>query len=230
MHVVLAVTRVAVLGQRDHGDVFDDVTGVAIEAAMRPGQREVRLRVVIEAPPGPTVRVVAEPAVRPQTAFMMPVAVAGGADQRCALEQQRAVTFLARHHGVAPDQRKSRDIVIEGRDSAPIGLAVTLLAAAAEPALVPIILSVTGHAGRRQLVAIEIAGVARIALDLRVRGSQWKFRRLGVIEANRAPLVLVVAAFALGAVPRVVDILNPVAVDTRGTDALVAFPDMTRGA
>jgi hypothetical protein len=161
---------------------------------------------------------------------MMLVPVAGDANQRRALEQQRAMAFLARHDGVAPDQRKSRDVMIEGRYSAPAGLSVTLLAATAELAFVPVILSVTRHAGRRQLVAIEIACVARIALNLRMRGSQRKFGRLVMIKANRAPLVLVVAALALCAVPSGVDILNSVAIHTCGADVLVAFANMARGA
>jgi hypothetical protein len=85
---------------------------------------------------------------------MMLVPVAGGANQWCILEQQSAMAFLARHDGVAPDERKSRDVVIEGRYSAPAGLSVTLLAAIAKLAFVLVILSVTRHAGRRQLVAI----------------------------------------------------------------------------
>jgi hypothetical protein len=161
---------------------------------------------------------------------MMLVPVAGGATQRRALEQQRAMAFLARHDGVAPDQRKSRDVVIEGRYSAPAGLSMTLAAATAELAFVPVILAVTRHTGRRQPVTIEIACVARIALDLRMRGSQWKFCRLVMIKAKRAPLVLVVAAFALGAVPSGVDILNPVAIHTCSADVLVAFANMALGA
>jgi hypothetical protein len=160
----------------------------------------------------------------------MLVPVAGGATQRRALEQQRAMAFLAGHDGVAPDQRKSRDVVIEERYSAPVGLSVTLLAATAKLAFVSVILAVTRHTGRRQLVAIEIAGVARIALNLRMRGPQWKFCRLVMIKANGAPLVLVVAAFALCAVPPGVNILNPVAIYTCGADVLVAFANMARGA
>jgi hypothetical protein len=161
---------------------------------------------------------------------MMLVPVAGGANQWRALEQQSAMAFLARHDGVAPDQRKSRDVVIEGRYSAPAGLSVTLLAATAKLTFVLVILSVTRHTGRRQLVAIEIACVAHIALNLRMRGSQWKFCRLVMIEGNRAPLFLVVAALALGAVPSGVDILNLVAIRTCGADVLVAFANMACGA
>jgi len=161
---------------------------------------------------------------------MMLVRVTGRASQRRAFEQRSAMAFLAGNDGVAPDQGESRDVMIEGRCSAPAGLAVTLLTAASELAFVRVILSVTGHAGRRQLIAIEIARVAAIALDLRMRGSQWKLRRLVMVEADRAPLALVVAAIALAAVSPGVDILNLVASRTRGADALVTFVNMARGA
>jgi len=120
--------------------------------------------------------------------------------------------------------------VIEGGYAAPTGLVVTPLAADTKLAFVAIILAVTRYAGRRQLVAVEIAGVARIAFDFCVRAFQRKFRRPVVIEANRAPLVLVVAGLAFGAVPSGVNILDPVAIDACGADPLVAFADMARGA
>jgi hypothetical protein len=230
MGVVLAVAGIAIRGQRNFGDIPGDVAGLAIEPAVRPGQRVARLYVVIEAPPSPAIRVVAESTVCPQATFMMLVPVAGGANQWRVLEQQSAMAFLARYDGVAPDQRKSRDVMIERRYSAPAALSVTLLAATAKPAFVLVILSVTRHTGRRQLVAIEIARVAHIALDLRMRGSQRKPCRLVMIEANRAPLVLVVAARALGAVSSGVDILNLMAIHACGADVLIALAHMARGA
>jgi hypothetical protein len=51
-----------------------------------------------------------------------------------------------------------------------------------------------------------------------------------MIEANRAPLVLVVAALTLGAVSSGVDILNPMAIHACGADVLIAFAHMARGA
>jgi hypothetical protein len=230
MRVVLAVAGIAIRRQRDLGDVPGNVAGLAIDTAVRAGQRVTRLRVVIETPTCPTIRVVAERAVRPQAALMMLVAVAGRANERCVFEQQRAMAFLARHDGVTPDQGKSADVVIEGRYAPPAGFSVTLLAPTAEPALVRVLLAVTRHASRRQPVAIEIACVARIALDLRMRCSQWKFRRLVVIKVNRAPPALVVAAFALSAVPPAVDILNLMAIHASGADVLVPFAGVTRGA
>jgi hypothetical protein len=55
---------------------------------------------------------------------------------------------------------------------------------------------------------------------------QWKFGGLVVVEANGAPLVLVVAAFAFCAVASGVDVLNLMAIVTCGADALIAFADM----
>ena len=88
----------------------------------------------------------------------------------------------------------------------------------------------TGHTAGCQLVAIEIPGMARIALDLRVPTSQRIFRRLVMIEMSRLPLVLIVTGLALGAVSSSVNILNLVAIHAQGADALVAFANMARGA
>ena len=76
-----------------------------------------------------------------------------------------------------------------------------------------VIFLVTRHTGRRQLVAIDITGMAEIALDLHMRCSQRIFC-LVMIEMNRFPLVLVVAAFALGTVSSGVNVLNLVAIHT----------------
>ncbi len=65
MLVVLPVTRIAARRQRNLGNVLDHVAGVAIEAALCPGQRVACLRVVIEAPSRPTIRVVAERTIGP---------------------------------------------------------------------------------------------------------------------------------------------------------------------
>jgi hypothetical protein len=230
MRIVLAVAGVAIRGQRNLGDVLGDVAGLAIDAAVRPGQRIACLRVVIEAPSCPTVRIVAERAIRSEPAFMMPVAVAGGASQRRTFEQQRPMTFFAGYDGVTTDQGKSSDVVIERRHLAPVGFSVALLAAGAELPFVAVVFAVAGYAGRRQLVAIKIAGVAGVALDCRVRRPERKLRHLVVVEADRAPLVLVVAALALAAVPSGVDILNLVAIDARSADPLVVFAAMARRA
>ena len=88
MRVILAMTRQAILRQRRLCDVLGDMAGLAIEIAMGSGERVPRLRVVIVAPTLPAIRVVTEPTVRAQAAFMMLVAVAGVAIQRRTLELQ----------------------------------------------------------------------------------------------------------------------------------------------
>jgi hypothetical protein len=77
MRVILAMARQAIHRQRCLGDVLCEMAGMAIEVAMGPGQRVVGQCVVIITPAFPAIRVVTNPAVRPQAAFMMPVAVAG---------------------------------------------------------------------------------------------------------------------------------------------------------
>jgi hypothetical protein len=210
MGVILTVASQAIHRQCRLCDVLRDVAGLAIEPAMGAGQRIARQGIVIITPALPAIRVVTERAVGSQPAFMMPVAVTGIANERRPLELLGAMAFLARHDGMASDQRKPGDIMIERR-STPADLAVTLFAANAQLALVSIILLMTGHAGGRQFVTIEIAGMTRIALDLRMRASQRKFRSL-MVEMNRFPLVLIVAGFALGAISPGVDILNLVTI------------------
>src|SRR5271169_3465949 len=107
MRVILAVTGHAVRRQCGLRDILRDMAGLAIEAAMGSGQRVACLGVVIKAPALPAIRVVTSCTVRPQTTFMVPVAVTGVAIQRRTLELQRAMTFLAGHYGMAPDQWKS---------------------------------------------------------------------------------------------------------------------------
>lgn len=77
MHVIFAMTGHAIHRQRRLGDVLGDVAGLAIEVAVGSGQRVARLGVVIKAPARPAIRVVTKRTARPQTTFMMKVAVAG---------------------------------------------------------------------------------------------------------------------------------------------------------
>jgi len=140
------------------------------------------------------------------------------------------MTFLTRHDGVPPDQREPCDIVIKGDCAAPARLSVALLAASTEPTFVTVILAMTRRTARPRLVAIDIAGVAGIALDLGVRGSQRKLRHPVVIKVDRPPPALVVAAVALCAVPAAMDVLNPVTIHACGADILVTFARMAPDA
>jgi hypothetical protein len=86
VHVVLPVTPMAVRRQHNSGNVLDSVAGVAIDAAVGSRQRITRLRVVIEAPSRPPIRVVAERTICPQAPLMVLVPVAGGAHHRRILK------------------------------------------------------------------------------------------------------------------------------------------------
>src|SRR5260370_4380874 len=137
------------------------------------------------------------------------------------------MAFLACHDGVVCDQRKSRYVMIEGCYVAPIVLAMASLAANAKLTVVRIVGAMAGHTCRRQLVAIEITGVARIAFDFCMGGPEREFRVLIVIKADRGPLVLLVPGCTLAALPSALGILNPVALPPRCSDSPVAFPNIT---
>lgn len=188
MNVVLVVATGAGARNRNLGSGLDRVARVAIEASMRAIQCEPGLRVVIEAPAGPSVWIVAHGAIAGQAAFVMLILMAARAGARRILERGRAVAFLAWDDGVTPDQRESRYVMIEGHLPAPPGFLVALLAARAELGFVGVILLVAGNAGCCELVAIEISGVTGIAFDLRVRASQRELGHSVVIEFNRLPL------------------------------------------
>lgn len=88
MRVVLAMTGHTVRRQCRLGDILRDVAGLAIKTPMGPGQRVVRLGVVIKPPALPAVRVMTICAIRSQATFVMHVAMTGIAIQRGTLELQ----------------------------------------------------------------------------------------------------------------------------------------------
>ena len=171
MRIVLTVARIAIRCRHDFRDIPGNVAGVAIEIAVRACQRVSSLGIMIETPPLPTIRVMADRTARTQATLVMFIPMAVGAIKRRILVRRRSMALFARHDRVASDQRKSREVVIERGGSAPTDLAVTFLAVGAKLSLVAIILPVTGNARRRQLVVVKIAGVAGIAFNLRMRAS-----------------------------------------------------------
>jgi hypothetical protein len=223
MCVISTVAGIAILRQDDFGDVFRGVTGVAQQALVGAGERILRLSVVIEAPPRPAVRVVAKRTVGPQAPFMMLVLMAARASARDTLEQHRTMALFARDHCVAADQRKSGEIVVERDLLTPAGLAMALLATVAELPSVRIVFPVAGHTVCRELVAIESAGMATVALDLGVRAAKRILGCLVVIEMNRPPFVLVVTGLALRSVPSRMNILDPMAFGAGRADVSVAL-------
>src|SRR5262249_17444671 len=66
-----------------------------------------------------------------------------------------------------------------------------------------------------------------VASDPGMGAAERKLRVAIVIEADRGPLVRVVARFAFGAIASGMDVLNAVAIDAGNADAFVAFADVT---
>jgi hypothetical protein len=120
------------------------------------------------------------------------------------------MTFGAGDRRMQSGQRKIGLIMIELNVFAPIGIAVTSLAARTELALMRVLLLMTGYAGRFELIAIEIAGMASIAFDARMGAVQ---RELGfvVVEVGVLPCNLIVAGLAFWAIAIPVHVLQAMA-------------------
>jgi len=58
------------------------------------------------------------------------------------------MALLAGRNGVAADQRKAREVVIERGDAAPVVFAVALLALRALLPVMPVVFAMAGDAGR----------------------------------------------------------------------------------
>ena len=202
---------------------------MALQTFVRSGQRKARLLVMVEPPPGPAVRVMTLRAVGPKAAGVMLVLVATRARPRRVLEGWRAMTILAGDRCVKANEGKPREVVIERDLVAPAGFVVALVAARSELAFVRIILLVAADARGCQLVAVEIAFVARVALDLGVAAEKREFCRLGMIEVHRLPGLRGMTGLALCAVSPAMRVLQAVACTASSGQVLVALTDMTCG-
>jgi len=213
MGIIPAVAGVAVFCQDDLGHIPGGVAGDAQQVAMRASQGILRLPIVIEAPPRPTIGVVARRTIASQASLVMLVSVTLDASQRRIFELLRAMTLLAWRDGVAADQREAGDIVIECDLLAPASFSMALFTAGAELPFVRVVLSVARFAAGCQLVTVKIARVASVALHFRMLPAQRILGRLVVIEAHRLPFARIVAGLALRTISSRVDILQPMTAD-----------------
>jgi hypothetical protein len=226
MNIVQPVTAVATRLQYDLGDILDGVAGVAVEPAMRSRQRILRLAVVIETPARPPIGIVTTCAIGAQPALVVVVLVAASTDNPRVLERRRAMTFLAGYNRMPADQREPGQVVIECGRSAPTGVAVASLAAAAQLPFMRVVLLVARHAAGRELVVEEVAGVTRFALGLRVSAFQRKLRPV-VIEPNGPPPGLIVTGLAFWAISAGVNVLYAVTLDACSGQICVPLAGMT---
>lgn len=225
MDVVEPVAAIAGGLQDEFGDILDRVAGVTVEPLVGPGQRVFGLTRMVEAPARPSIGIVAKCAIGPQAPLVKLVLVATAAGGAHVLVGGRAMTLLARHDRMASNQWKVRQVMIECDGLMPARVPMALFAAGAELTLVSVVLLVAGHAGGRQLVAIEVARVAGVAFDRGVAAAQRKLR-LVVVENHGLPQILVVTVFAFRAVTARMYVLYAVTPTTRGGDVGVALAGM----
>lgn len=203
---------------------------MAIEPAMGAIKCIAGLRIVVEAPTRPAVRIVAEHAIAPEATLVVLVLVAARASARRILKLRRPMAVFAWHDRMASDQRETRDIVIEGHFLTPAGFPVALLTSIAELTLVRIVLLMTGHASGRELIAIEIAGMAGIAFYLCVFAAQRKLCHFVMVETHRPPFGRSMASLALGAIAAGMGVLQTMAGGTIHRQIFIAFASVASRA
>ena len=168
VHVVNVVTVDASAGQTDFSVRRLLVAGKTIETLVAAVQLEMGAPVVVEVPRLPVARVVAGSAVGAESLLVLVVRlVAGVAVGLGVLERRCEVALLALDFGVLAEQRKARQAVVEAR-FLPALLVVAGLAFLAFLAFVLVVLEMTGDAFGFELVAVQVAGVAGLALGLGV--------------------------------------------------------------
>lgn len=203
---------------------------MALQSLVRTGKREARLLVMVEPPAGPAIGVVTLRAGIPEATGMMLIIVAARARARRVLEGWRTMAFFTRHSCVEANERKPCEVVIERNFLAPAGFVVTLVAARSELPFVSIILLVASDTCCRELVAIEIAFVTRVALHLGMTAKQRKLGGLGMVEVHRLPDLRRMTGLALRAVSSAMRVLETVTSTARPGQILVVLADMAGGA
>src|SRR5581483_1247245 len=186
---------------------------LAMQSAVAAVELEMRAPVVIEVPRFPRARVMALLALRSECPLVLVVLlVTGDAARGSVLERRRRMALFALDLDVRAEQRKAREAVVEAR-VLPRAFAMAALALVALLALVLVVFPVAGDAGARELVAVEVAGMAAVALHRGVFAAQRISGVAVVVEQQRAPVLLAVTGRAFFAVARLVHVVLLVARD-----------------
>lgn len=185
---------------------------------MRAGQWVVRLRVMVEAPESPTVRVVTFAAFRAEASGVCIVGpVTRYAVQSRVLVGGIEMAFLARRRGVQTDQRKAGQVVIEEDFSAP---SIFIVALRAFPAFLPfvhVVAVVAGDTGRRKFLPLGIRTlVTPLAKNLGVLAPKREFGGPVVVEGCLVPVGRQMAGGAIAPGRPLVGVDQLVARDTSG--------------
>lgn len=155
----------------------------AAQPLMRTGQWKMGLGCVVELPVAPSVRVVTGTAF-PTQVFLVHVLGTVTADAfvgRLA-ECPRRMAFLAGNADMQADQRKTGEVMVELHLVAPASLVVAMLAVAAERTLVHVVNGMTAGAFLRNLLLLENARVAGMAIKRRMCAAKGKLCALLMIE------------------------------------------------
>lgn len=226
VRIIPAVASIAIGRRGNPRDIGLLVARMAMQSIMRARQRVAGLLVVIEEPACPTIGVVTARTVGAEPTDMVRILVAARASTRRILERLGSVAFLAGHHRMQSDQWEPRQIMIEDDLLPPARLLVALLAIAAQLTPVRIILAMAGDARHGQFIAIQVAGVALLALELGVAAAQRKLGCLVVVKADRGPRLGGVTGLTIGAVVARMLVLQAVTGDARPTQILVSLAHM----
>jgi hypothetical protein len=207
--------------------ILDRMTGLASQLLMGASERVFGLPGMVEAPSPPRIWSVASCTARfhSETPLMIVVFVALLARGRRVLIGKCPMAFLAGHGRMQPNQRETRQIVIE-IELAPVILAMTLLATRAQLLLMRILFFMTGYAGDLQLVPVKVARMARVAFGFYMGAAEREFGFI-VIKPCVFPFVLIMARLAFWTVTTRVDILKTMAGIARFGEVLIDFTNMT---
>ncbi len=200
------------------------VTSVAVQPGVRPCQRKIGLRVVIEDPKKPVIGRMAGRAVVAKAALVYVVfTVTRDASLLRVEKRVSLVTIVTFDFGMTSEQRETGQIVIEADCRRETRLAVAAIAFLSELPLVRIIVIVAAETvgcRERNGDRIEMTFVAR---EICVRVVQRKLRVTLVIESDIEPLGRLMAIAAQRAVDPIVRIVLLVAIEAFGGEFLLVY-------
>lgn len=210
--IVGAVAVAATHARAAHYGKWLPVACIARGIGVRPGQRKIRLPVVIELPCPPVHRVVARCAVIAITVRMRIVCgVAIDAGVRCIPERVRLMTGVAGGIDVLAEQRKTGQVVIEEDIALPGRVVVAVLAGDAQLTLVRVFLGMAIAAARRECDLENRFDMTGFAGDGRMRAVQGVHGIARMIKPNGGPSRRRVTARTLRAEMPAMFIVVPVA-------------------
>jgi hypothetical protein len=186
--IILRVTRETVAGQLDTSFHRGAMASFARQLPVAAVQLKRCLRVVVEPPTLPAVRVVTQLAAQAQPPQVnVIVGVARHAIARRVLEPGRGVALLTGSDGVDAQQRKSRDVVLEEDIVRPCDLVVTLAAVRPLLSRVDVIVLMARATRGFQLELGYWTCVTAFALHIGMRSAQRKLSHHVVFESLVCP-------------------------------------------